>query len=57
MSVEHIRRVFEDNIYIFIADACDETSILVAVHFLMKNIYQSCDVGCVVGLSNADVSQ
>ena len=27
-------------IYIFIAIALDETSILVAVHFSMKNIYQ-----------------
>ena len=34
------------NIYIFIAIALDESSILVAIHFSMKNIYQSCDLGC-----------
>ena len=37
------------NIYIFTAVALDETSILVVVHFSMKNIYQSCDLGCAVG--------
>ena len=31
-------------IYIFIAIALTETSILVAFHFSMKNIYQSCDL-------------
>ena len=31
------------NSYFFIAIALDETTILVAVHFSMKNIYQSCD--------------
>ena len=30
---------------VFIAIAVDVTSIFVAVHFLMKNIYQSCDRG------------
>ena len=35
----------------------DETSVLVAVHFAMKNIYQSCDLGCAVGWSNIDVSK
>ena len=44
-------------IYIFIAIACDETSILVAVHFSMKNIYQSCDLGLAVERNNVDVSQ
>ena len=40
------------NIYIFIAIAIDETSILVALHFSMQNIYWSCDIGHVVGRSN-----
>ena len=43
--------------YIFIAIASDETAILVAVHFLMQNIYQSCDLGRAIGQSNVDVSQ
>ena len=30
---------------VFIAIARDETNILVAVHFSMKNIYQLCDRG------------
>ena len=37
------------NIYIFIAVALGETSILVAFHFSMKNIYQSCDLGRAMG--------
>ena len=41
----------------FIAIALDETSILVAVHFSMKNIYQSCYLGRAVGWSNDNVSQ
>ena len=45
------------NIYIFIAIALDETSILVAVDFSMKTIYQSCDPCRAVGRSNVDVSQ
>ena len=45
------------NIYIFIAIALDETGILVAVHFSVKNIYQSCDLGHAVIWSNVDVSQ
>ena len=45
------------NIYIFIAIALDESSILVAVHFSMTIIYQSCDLGRAVGRSNVDVSQ
>ena len=45
------------NIYIFIAIALDETSILVAVHFSMKNIYQSCDLGRAIGQSKVYVSQ
>ena len=44
------------NIYIFIAITLDETSIPVAVHFSMKNIYQSYDVGCAMGWSNIAVS-
>ena len=45
------------NIYIFIAIALDETSILVAVRFSMKNIYQSCDLGRAMGRSNVNVTQ
>ena len=45
------------NIYIFIAIALDETNILVVVHFSMKNIYQSCDLGLAFGQSNVDVNQ
>ena len=45
------------NIYIFIAIALDETSILVSVIFSMQNIYQSCDLGYALGCSNVDVSQ
>ena len=45
------------NIYIFIALALDETNILVSVHFSMKNIYQSCDLGRAVGRSNINISQ
>ena len=37
----HLKRTFL-NIYIFIAIALDETSILVAVQFSMQNIYESC---------------
>ena len=33
-----------NNIYIFIAIALDETSILVALNFSMQNIYQSCNL-------------
>ena len=40
------------NIYIFIAIALDETSVLVALHFSMQNIYQSCDLGHTLGWSN-----
>ena len=42
---------------VFIAIAWDETSILVAVHFSMKNIYQLCDRGQAVMWSNGGVSQ
>ena len=42
---------------VFIAIAWDETSILVAVHFSMKNIYQLCDRGRDVMWSNVGVSQ
>ena len=45
------------NIYIFIAIDLDETSILVAVYFSMKNIYQSCDLVRAVKRSNVDISQ
>ena len=34
--------VLKVKIYIFIAVALDETNLFVAVHFSMKNIYQSC---------------
>ena len=44
-------------IYIFIAIALDETSILVALPFSMQNIYQSRDLGHAVGQSNVNVSQ
>ena len=47
----------QSNIYIFIAIALDETSILVAVHVSMKNIYQSCNLSRAVSWSNVDVSQ
>ena len=42
---------------IFIAIAWDVTSILVAVHFSMKNIYQLCDQGRAVMWSNIVVGQ
>ena len=42
---------------VFIAIAWDETSILVAVHFSMKNIYQLCDRDRAVMWSNVGVSQ
>ena len=42
---------------VFTAIAWDETSILVAVHFSMKNIYQLCDRGPAVMWSNVGVSQ
>ena len=41
----------------FVANALDETSIPVVVHFLMKNIYQSYDRGRAVRWSNVGVSQ
>ena len=45
------------NIYIFVAIALDETSILVAVYFSMQNIYQSCNLVCAVRRSNVDANQ
>ena len=45
------------NIYIFTAVVFNETGIFVAVHFSMKNIYQSCDLGRAVGRRNVDISQ
>ena len=45
------------NIYIFIAIALVETSVLVALHSSMQNIYQSCDLGHALGRSNVNVSQ
>ena len=42
---------------VVIAIAWDETNILVAVHFSMKNIYQLCDWGRAVMWSNVGVSQ
>ena len=50
-------KILFHNIYIFIAIALDESSILVAVHFSMKNIYQSCDLGHAMRRNNVDVSQ
>ena len=44
-------------INIFIAVALDETCLLAAVHFSMKNINQLCDHGHAMGRSNIDVSQ
>ena len=44
-------------VYIFISIVLDETSILVAVDFSMKNIYQLYELGRAVGQSNVDVSQ
>ena len=41
---------------VFIAIAWDETSIFVAVHFSMKNIYQLRDRGRAVKWSNVGVS-
>ena len=46
-----------ENIYIFIAIALDEISIVAAVHFAMKNVYQACDLVRAVGHSNVAVSQ
>ena len=45
------------DMYIFITVALDETNILVPVYFSMQNIYQSCDLGRALGLSNVYVSQ
>ena len=42
---------------VFNAIAWDETSILVAVHFSMKNIYQLCDRVRAAMWSNVGVSQ
>ena len=42
---------------VFIEIAWDETTILVAIHFSMKNIYQLCDQGRAVMWSNVGVSQ
>ena len=44
-------------IYIFIAIALDKPSNLAAVYFSMQSIYQSCDLGRVLGRSNVDVTQ
>ena len=41
----------------FIAMALDETSILHAFHFSIKNIYQSCVLGRAVGRSDVEVNQ
>ena len=48
-SCWHLLDALVLHIYIFIAIAIDETSILVAIHFSLKNIYQSCDLGRAVG--------
>ena len=44
-------------IYIFIVNALDETSILVAVQFSMQNIYKSYDLGPALWRKNVDVHQ
>ena len=49
--------MLQENIYIFIAIALHETSILVVLYFSMQNIYQSCDLGHAVGRSNLNISQ
>ena len=46
-----------DNIYIFIAFALYESVILNVLQFPMQNIYQSCDIGRVIGGSNVNTSQ
>ena len=51
------QQMLRHNTYIFIAIVLDETSILVAVHFSMKNIYQSCDLGHAVGWRIFNISQ
>ena len=45
------------NIYIFIAIALYESVILNVLQFPMQNIYQSCDLGHVIGRSNVNASQ
>ena len=45
------------NIYIFIVAVLDESGILIAVHFSMRSIYQSCDLACAMGQSNVNLSQ
>ena len=50
------KHIFVPYIYIFIAVALDENSILVAVHF-SKNIYRLCDLVRAVRRSNVNVSQ
>ena len=57
ISIMNTRHEINLNIYIFIAIALDETSILVALHFLMQHIYESCDLGHAVGRRNVNVSQ
>ena len=42
---------------VFIEIVWDETTILVAIHFSVKNIYQLCDRGRAVMWSNVGVSQ
>ena len=52
-----VSKLYFINTYIFIAIAFDETSILVAVHFSMQNIYQSCDLDRALGRSNVHARQ
>ena len=40
-----------------IAVAIDKTSVHVAIHYSMKKIYQSCDLGHTMGQSNVSVSK
>ena len=49
-------RVFMEWV-VFIEIVWDETTILVAIHFSVKNIYQLCDRGRAVMWSNVGVSQ
>ena len=57
-NATHIYQAQEKyTIYIRIANALDETIILVAVYFSMQNIYQSSDLVRTVRRSNVDVSQ
>ena len=57
MNTKKTPQLLKRNIYIFIAIALYETSILAALHFSVQNIYQSCDLGHAMGQSNVNFSQ